>query len=310
MAQKILNMNKSGYLHPLYSQSFSEFGESIELPASKGWILKRPVSGTSEFDGMGCYPIFACQDWSFLEKDLDGVGDQLICLSLVTDPFGGYDQQDLIRSFKDIARPYKEHFVVDLQQRPEEFVAAHHQRNAHRALKMVDVEVCTEPIKYLDQWVSLYSNLIERHNITGITRFSADAFAKQLSTPGIVVFRASLDDKTVGMLLWYVQGNIGYYHLGAYSPDGYLLNASFALFWTLLGYFANAGVLWLSLGAGAGIQGAANDGLTRFKSGWSTGVRTAYFCGRIFDRKKYQEIVTARGAPPTNFFPAYRFGEF
>jgi hypothetical protein len=303
-------MSESGYLHSLYAQSLSEYGTPVELPASKGWILKRPVPGASQFDGMGCYPIFACQDWSALGTDLNWVADQLVCLSLVTDPFGRYNQQDLLNTFIDVARPYKQHFVIDLQQRPEKFVAAHHQRNAHKALKMIAVEVCTEPIKYLDNWSALYNDLIKRHNITGITKFSADAFAKQLSTPGIVTFQAKLGDTTVGMLLWYVQGDVAYYHLGAYSPEGYKLNASFALFWTLLGYFANEGLQWLSLGAGAGTQEDTNDGLTRFKRGWSTGTQTAYFCGRIFDRKKYQEIVEARGISTTNFFPAYRHGEF
>lgn len=304
-------MNHSGYVHPLYVHSFIEHGTPIELPASKGWLLKRSIPRTSQFDGMGCYPIFACQDWSALGTDLNWVADQLVSLSLVTDPFGRYNQQDLLNTFIDVARPYKQHFVIDLHQQPEKFVAAHHQRNAHKALKMVAVEVCTEQtIKYLNEWVALYGNLIERHNITGITKFSREAFAKQISTPGIVVFRASLNDKTVGMLLWYVQGNVAYYHLGAYSPDGYQLNASFALFWAALGYFANEGLQWLGLGAGAGALGNANDGLTRFKRGWSTGTRTAYFCGRIFDRKKYQEIVEARGISATDFFPAYRHGEF
>jgi hypothetical protein len=303
-------MNNFGYLHPLYAQSFIEFGEPIKLLASKGWVLKRPIFETSQFDGMGCYPIFACQDWSFLEQDLAAIGDQIVSLSLVTDPFGRYNREDLIKCFKDVVRPYKEHFIVDLHQHPEEFVASHHQRNVQKALRMVSVEVCAEPIKYLDDWVSLYSNLITRHNITGIARFSREAFAKQLTVPGIVAFRAVVGDKTVGMLLWYVQNNIGYYHLGAYSLDGYRLNASFALFWVLIGYFANVGVQWLSLGAGAGFHGDENDGLSRFKRGWSTGVRTVYFCGRIFDSQKYQEIVKSRGALLTNFFPAYRLGEF
>jgi hypothetical protein len=303
-------MLNSGYLHSSYVHSLIEFGEPLELPASKGWILKRSISGTSEFDGMGCYPIFTCEKWFGLEKDLASFDNQLVSLAVVTDPFGEYNQQDLIRCFKDIVIPYKEHFIVDLQRQPKEFVAVHHQRNAHKAMKVIDVEICTEPLKYLDQWLALYNTLIERHNITGITRFSVDAFAKQLNVPGIVAFRARSDDKTVGMLLWYVQGNVAYYHLGAYSPDGYKLNASFALFWTLLGYFAGRGLRWLSLGAGAGIHGDANDGLTRFKQGWSTDTRTAYFCGRVFDRKKYQKIVETRGIPPTPFFPAYRLGEF
>lgn len=294
----------------MYARSLIEYGEPLELPASQGWILKRPIPGTRQFDGMGCYPIFVCQDWSALGVDLAGLAEQLVCCSLVTDPFGRYNQQDLLSTFVDIARPYKQHFVIDLQQRPMNFVSDHHQRNADKALSKVVVEDCAEPLQYLDEWIALYSNLIERHQITGITRFSVAAFAQQLSIPGIAAFRARLAAQTIGMILWYVQGNIGYYHLGAYSADGYRLQASFALFWKALEHFSSKGLQWLSLGAGAGAHGDMNDGLTRFKRGWSTNVRTVYFCGRIFNQKKYQEIVQTKGIPPSNYFPAYRLGEF
>src|SRR5574341_196798 len=210
----------------------------------------------------------------------------------------------LFRSFKDVARPYKEHYVIDLQQQPEEFVAAHHQRNTRKALETVRVEICTEPLQYLNEWDSLYKNLIERHDIRGLTRFSREAFARQLRVPGIIAFRAISRNKTAGMLLWYIQGDIGYYHLGAYSPEGYKVKASFALFWTLIKYFSDSGLKWLSLGAGAGSHNDGQDGLTRFKRGWSTGTRTAFFCGRIFDPVKYQKIVLARGIANTDFFPA------
>ena len=303
-------MSAYGYLHPLYSQSLREFGEPIELSASKGWALKRLIPGTSRFDCMGCYPLFTCQDWSGLGRDLEYIRDQMVSISLVTDPFGTYNQQELERYFRDVIRPYKEHFIVDLEKQPAEYVIAHHQRNARKALKTVQVEVCSEPLQFLDEWCSLYNNLIERHNIKGITKFSRDAFATQLGIPGLVVFRATADDQTVGMLLWYIQDDIGYYHLGAYNAAGYKLNASFALFWTLIEYFSDSGLKWLNLGAGAGPHVDEQDGLTRFKRGWSTGTRTAYFCGRIFDPQKYQEIVKFKGVPSTEFFPAYRLGEF
>jgi len=303
-------MSNSGYLHPLYAQSLIEFGEPMELPTSKGWILKRSIPGTSYFDGMGCYPIFMCEDWSCLENDLDSIETKLVSVSLVTDPFGQYTPQELLRYFKDIARPYKEHFVVDLQRRPEEFVSGHHQRNSKKALEMVNIEICQEPIRILDEWDALYRNLIDRHNINGLTRFSRESFATQLSVPGIVAFRAVYEDRTVGILLWYLTSERGYYHLGAYSTEGYQLNASFALFWILLEYFANMGLRWLNLGAGAGSNGDGNDGLTRFKRGWSTETRTAYFCGRVFDPVKYQKIVSMRSLDNTGYFPAYRADEF
>lgn len=302
-------MNESGYLHALYAHSLAEYGEPMQLPHSKGWILKRPIPGTSAFDGMGCYPIFACRDWSNLGKDLDEVEDRLVSLTMVTDPFGAYTHQELVEFFKDIARPYKEHFIVDLEQEPQEFVSAHHQRNARKALQTIRVERCPEPVRMLDEWISLYGNLIERHQIQGIARFSEASFAGQLSVPGVVVFRAVRNERTIGMLLWYRQGDLAYYHLGAYSQDGYEQNASFALFWDVIEQFRQEGVHWLSLGAGAGIHGDPNDGLTRFKQGWSTGTRTAYFCGRIFDPPKYRELVSARGIGNTGYFPAYRASE-
>lgn len=302
-------MNTTGYLHPLYPKSLSEFGEPIELPTCKGWIIKRTITRTSEFDGMGCYPIFACQDWSALKKDLDMLEDQLVSVSLVTDPFGKYNQHDLTKCFKDVAKPYKEHFVVDLQKQPVDFVSTHHQRNVRKALERTNVEICSEPIKYLDEWVTLYANLIKRHNIQGLTKFSRNAFTKQLSIPGITAFRANVADKIAGMLLWYIQGNVAYYHLGAYTMDGYQKKVSFALFWSCIEYFSDVGVHWLSLGAGAGIQGK-DDGLTRFKRGWATGTRTAYFCGRVFDYQKYNQILIMKQTQKlTEFFPAYRAGE-
>ncbi|MBI1792900.1 MAG: GNAT family N-acetyltransferase [Chloroflexi bacterium] len=303
-------MNLSGYLHPLYAQSLIEFGEPLELPASKGWILKRHVPGTSQFDGMGCYPIFTCENWLHLEKDLRLLEDQLVSLSLVTDPFGDYTHQELLRCFKDVAKPYKEHYIVDLIQQPQAFVSPHHQRNAYKALQQVKVEICQNPIQFLDEWCLLYDNLIERHNIRGMTRFSRTSFAGQLIVPGMIAFRAIVGEETVGMLLWAIQNNGGYYHLGAYSSEGYKLKASFALFWTLLEYFKNNGLAWLSLGAGAGLQGDEEDGLTRFKRGWATGTRTVFFCGRIFNAEKYRESISANKTKDINYFPAYRAGEF
>ena len=96
----------------------------------------------------------------------------------------------------------------------------------------------------------------------------------------------------------------------AYSAAGYELRASFALFGYSIEYFAQHGIEWLDLGAGAGIGTDAKSGLNRFKQGWSTDTRTAYFCGRIFDQERYQEIIKAMNVGPTNYFPAYRAGEF
>lgn len=301
---------KTGYLHPKYAKSFEEFGIPYELARCGGWIIKRRVPGFPYFDAMGCYPLFFCHDWSKLYDDLDDIGTDLISLSVVPDPFGDFDKNYLKKCFKAVVIPFKEHFIIDLSRSMNSFVSDHHLRYARKALQSIYVEKCKRPIQFLNECVELYTNLIKRHNIKGILAFSRLAFAKQLTVPGIVVFRAVHEGKTVGMLLWYTQGEVGYYHLGASSEIGYKLRASFALFRFSLEYFANFGLKWLNLGAGAGVKSNGMDGLSQFKRGWSTETSTVYFCGRIFDRKKYAKIVTDKGIASNDYFPAYRRGEF
>jgi hypothetical protein len=135
-------------------------------------------------------------------------------------------------------------------------------------------------------------------------------FAGQFQVPGLVAFRVSYQGTTVGMALLYIQDPVAYVHLTVYSTLGYEMDASFALFWRLIERCRDRGLKWLHLGAGTGVSAHDQDGLTRFKRGWSTGTRTVYFCGRIFDRKTYDQIVETQGIRDRAYFPAYRAGEF
>jgi hypothetical protein len=299
----------TGYLHSQYAESLSEFGTPRELPRCGGWVLERPIPGFPYRDAMGCYPLFACEDWSQLSSDVEDMSEDLVTLAVVTDPFGAYDEAFLRRCFSEVVIPFKQHYIVDLEQPLDSFVSSHHRRNALKAGRDVTVEICERPAEVLDIWDRLYATLIERHQIKGITRFSRNSFARQLTVPGMVAFQACYRGECVGMTLWYVQGQVGYYHLGAYSAIGYELHASFALFAYSVDYFAKH-LRWLDLGAGAGLGQGNNDGLARFKHGWSTGSRTAYFCGRIFNVDKYTEIVRAKEICKTSYFPAYRQGEY
>jgi hypothetical protein len=299
----------NGYLHPSYAESLAEFGTPRELSRCGGWIVQRQIPGFSDYDALGCYPLFACQDWSQLSADLEEIGEDLVSLALVTDPFGSYTPAYLQQCFKDVAVPFKEHFVTDLGYSINDIVSSHHRYYARKVLKKISVEPCLEPIKFLDEWQALYDILIAKHNVRGIRAFSRTAFVKQLSIPGLIMLRAVSEDTTIGAQLWLLDGEVGYSHLTAVSEMGYKLRASYGLYWYAIEYLADR-VRWLDLGAGAGMASDANDGLSQFKRGWSTGTRTAYFCGRIFNREKYTEIVRAKGVAATDYFPAYRKGEF
>jgi hypothetical protein len=258
---------------------------------------------------MGCYPLFSCSDWSGLKADVDELATDLICVSLVTDPFGCYNAQGLQDCFLHKVVPYKAHFVADLRRPLDEFVTKHHRYYAQRALPLVDLERCNHPSQFLDEWVSLYDQLIARHRLSGIKAFSRRAFSVQLATPGMVMLRATHAGRIVGAHLWYVQGDVVHSHLAAANTLGYDLQVSYALYWFALETFADEAV-WINFGAGAGVDNDGTDGLTRFKKGWATETRPTYFCGRIFDRVRYVDAVTARGLQDDDYFPAYRRGEF
>ena len=300
----------TGYLHQGYADSLSEFGSPVHLPHSRGWIMKRRIPGTIHHDAMGCYPIFMCRNWSRLHMDLADIGDQLLTLTLVADPFGSYDINYLQKCFKDLVKPFKDHYVIDLSRSIATFVCSHHRRNALNALRKITVEICEEPLLLIDEWCHLYGHLVKRHGIKGISAFSESAFSKQLEVPGLVASRAVYNQKTIGINLWYIHEDVGYYHLGASSPLGYELRASFALFWLAIEYFAEQRLKWLSLGAGAGFKRDTADGLSRFKRGWSTHTKTAFLCGRIFNPELYLKIATEKGNPKTDFFPTYREEDF
>jgi hypothetical protein len=298
----------SGYLDPGYAASLAEFGQPLHLPNSRGWLLKRRILGTDLFDAMGCYPLFTCAVWEHLAKDIEALQEKLVSVAVVADSFGNYDEKLLQQTFERVV-PFKSHFVVELGPNPEQIAFKNHRRNARKALSKVSVDIVSSPAGFLNDWCVLYNNLIRRHNLNGIKAFSQNAFEQQLTLKDMVVFRATYQGRTVGSHLWMLQGEVAHSHLSAFSDEGYDLMCGYAFYWEAIRYFQGK-VKWLNLGAGAGIQADANDGLTQFKRGWATGSRTAWFCATVLNTEKYAELCEQAGVPDSSYFPAYRQGEF
>jgi len=299
----------AGYAHPSYARSFSEFGTPLELPHCGGWALERTIAGSRLRDAMGCYPIFCCRDWTRLHLDLSPLAERLVSLTLVTDPFGNFNEGGL-RSCFDVVMMYKQHYVTDLNHSVKDFLRGHHRRNTARARDDVRLETCADPMRHVDEWLKLYAHLIERHRITGIRAFSPLAFAQQLAVPGLAMFRATAKGDVVGLHLWYIQGDVAYTHLGATSALGYKLMAPYALYWYAIDQLRHR-VRWLDLGAAAGVSNDDSvNGLDDFKRGWSTGTRPVFLCGRIFQPGRYAQLANDRGTEGAPYFPAYRRGEF
>ena len=136
-----------GYLHPLYATSLAEFGTPRELTHCGGYILVRPIDGFPAQDGIGCYPLFTCEDWSQLPGDIAALESDLISLAIVTDPFGTYDEQVITNAFPEIVKPFKAHYVTDLEQPRSRIVSKHHRYYSRRASQAVQVHVCRGALK-------------------------------------------------------------------------------------------------------------------------------------------------------------------
>jgi hypothetical protein len=303
-----INDQVTGYLHPLYAASLAEFGNPRELPACGGWILERSIPGATHRDAMGCYPLFFCRDWNRLPIDLAQLEDQLISLAFVTDPFCNFQVEDLKQNF-DICFHFKEHYIRDLSRPIETIISKGHRRNALQALQKVVVEPCLDPSAYVDEWTNLYDSLVVRHSIQGIRKFSRVAFEKQMHVPGTVYFRVLYNGRPIGGDIYYLQNDVAYAHLVAFTDVGYSLDASYAVKWSAIEYFTGK-ASWIDLGGGAGLTPARNDGAIAFKRGWATETRPVYFCGRILEREAYAKLANAAAMPNSAYFPIYRAGEF
>lgn len=297
----------NGYGHSNYAYSLQDYGLPLYLEASGGWLLERSVSDSTARDARGCYPLFSCSAWDKLAVDMNALSVQqrLASVVLVCSPFVALDPAELEVIFPDACRPFKDHYLVSLADSPERFMSRHHRRNVRWAGRRVEVERVDNPMEHLDTWTGLYDNLIRRHDIRGIATFGRECFRRQFSVPGLVVHRAVHAGRTVGMVLWYRDGEFAFYHLAAYDEIGYRTRASFALFREALEQFRRAGIRCVDLGAGAGVHNDSRDGLNRFKRGWANTTRPVYLCGKVLNRGLYEELSTDYRS---GYFPAYRNG--
>src|SRR5678815_4229887 len=124
------------------------------------------------------------------------------------------DSPEILERCFDLVRPFKEHYVTDVRRGVDTIATAHHRKYARRALRDLVIEPVSDPLRYLDEWVDLYAGLSATHSLSGIRAFSRAAFQRQLSMPGLVMFRASRERRTAGLHIWLRRGDVAYGHLG------------------------------------------------------------------------------------------------
>ncbi|MDQ0025358.1 hypothetical protein J2X90_003175 [Variovorax paradoxus] len=296
----------SPYASKRYAKAVAQAATPVSLQRAGGWLLRRRVGTTPWFDARACYPLFSCNDWEMLPDDLSSLDRDLVCVTAVIDPLHCARAETLRRAFPDMLKVYKMHYVADLGSDLLRSVSSHHRRNIKFALNEVEIEICAEPRAFAPDWLQLYATLTERHRVSGSADFSPHSLVQQLDLPGLTVLRATKDGATVGMTLWLANERHVYYHLGAYSDTGYACRASFGMFWVAIQHFGRLGLECINLGAGAGLRGDIEDGLSRFKQGWATHVLPAFLAGRVGGPARFSSLCNGARQEQDDYFPLYR----
>ncbi len=293
------------YSDPAYAASLREFGTPRLLPASGGWLLERAVPSSNDRDAMGCYPLFSAPHWDGLPDDLRALAPELVSLVLVTDPFGDVSASMLEGVPGVRLVPWKDHFVIDVQQPLATIGDQGQRRNARRAARSLQIEVADDPMQYVDDWVQLYSNLSARFGLTGLRAMSPTALAEQLQLSGAQLIVARQEGIVVAAHVYLQRDDVAYLHLVGVTDEAYRLQAAAGLTACAVEFFS-ARAQWLSLGAGAGATASDEDGLSVFKRRWATHTRPTWLLSAVLDAPRYERLSVNVS---TGYFPAYRANE-
>lgn len=289
-----------------YAQTLMHVGSPRWMHRAGGSLLSRAIAGRPYHDLVGPYPWAEFDDWSGLDADfreISAADDPPLSVVTVISPTTSASETDLQRAFPDHLTSFKQHHLLDLTADFELSYGSSHRRKMRRARERVSVEVLVDATEISAEWVLLYGQLVDRHQITGPASFPEDALRGQLALPGSIACVARLGTEIVGVITFFVGDAVASYHLGAFSPAGYEHEVAFALFPSVFDHLAASGISLVNLGGGAGNSVQSDDGLVRFKRGWATHARPSLLGGRVLDRVAYASLTDGldRG-----FFPAYR----
>ena len=290
------------YATPAYAKTLAHVGRALYVPAWGTCVIARDWHGRAE-DAVGPYPISCLASDSDLEMGLEDIRKAgFVSVTLVVDGLLGPPISRLRNTFT-VARPFKTHYLVD------EAIGAyqpskHHRHELRRAAQR-GVEVRIVPLlDILDAWIGLYDGLVSRHRIAGVQRFPRESFEALANCEGLSAIAAFIGEELVSCHLWFQYKEFAWSHLAATNALGYASGAAYAVYDHSIRNFSGH---LINLGGGAGIGDAADDGLARFKAGFSNRTHSAYLLGSVLDPATYQALcIERRGVDAGDYFPAYR----
>lgn len=294
------------YASEAYASALAGSSEYARLNHLKTCTMLRPIPDTSFVDAVGPYPLtpLSCPPSNvdaFSELQNSGA----VSVTFVTDAL--QPDTDWFSEYFDFARPYKLHYLVDRRIDTPSF-SSHHRYEVKQALTRCQIKTI-DLADYLDEWIDLYDVLVRRHELTGTHAFSRAYFEQLAQFPELITIGAFVEDTLVSCHLWLVSGQSAYSHLAASNEAGYDSGAAYAIYDHAVSTLNACDVI--DLGGGAGISNSSDDGLARFKRGFSNAENKNWICGMVLNRDLYEQLCAETDSDPDSkaFFPAYRSPE-
>jgi len=289
---------RTGYLSQEYLDTFTRLGEVLSDPQTGSCLIKRKIPNTDYFDYISPYP------FSFFPHR-PKIDDRAISSLIITPPIDPIKTSEYIR----YGQPYKDHYIVDLQDSSISKYSEQHKRNVNKAKGEIEINV--GPPSNL-QW-QCYQELMKRHSTPEdyITNYDLETFKKLFSVPGSLCFNnfllrsymVGMSRHFLGFGLFYIQNQDVYFHIGASTLEGYENGNSYLIINHAITVFKHLGYRYLILGAEH--TSGNNGGLSRFKSGWGSFIKTNKIIKHIHNQEIY-DMLSKNVNKESKYFPLYR----
>lgn len=293
-------MAESGaFSYEAYARTLSHIGKAVWLPTSQCWAIERDIRGSGRKDLMGTYPMMGPISDDALFVDLNNLAEKYVSFVGITNPMLPVGWSPSINELASITQ-YKPHFVADLSLNPATWLGPTAIRNIGYAQKHFSFRELF-PAQGWKELANLYRILKRRVKHLGYADFSRDQIERQCCIQGARVFTIQGSNACDGAALVYVADSVVYFHLAAYSSEGYANRGGYALVAGALDALRESGVRWAHLGGAP--DGPNGEGIAEFKRRLSTETRMSHIVKVVMQPYEYARL---SGGIHAGYFPSYR----
>jgi Uncharacterized protein involved in methicillin resistance len=315
----LLRQGDSFVLYPFMRRTVHISGEAVLIDGKPACDIAVPygIGGpVCSLDGAEAQRMYADFDALFHEWCCgEGIASEFLCPHMFT---GAVDLIKANAAYQCVAvKP-----VVVVEVADGEAAIRKQLRKGHKAAitqaqkNAVEVAECVPDAALYDAFFDLYVKTMDRHNAAARWYFKKNYFwncQADLPEGCGTFFKATVQGHLAGWCIVLHYGHTVYYHFAASDPQYYETKASTLMLYTVLLWAHGQGCKRVYLGGGA--TSAEDDGILRFKSGFTKNTEELCQGYRVMSSRHYDCLSSVKinaeqsaGITPSqpDYFPLYR----